>query len=96
LRPRTRSEGSLAFEEVDPTLISPLVTTTTFDAIFALVEARVGLVGTCIYKPNLFSVETIDCLVLDFERTIEQMVALPERPISAIRVSGMRNDRAKK
>ena len=94
LRPRARSEGSLAFEEADPTLISPLVTTTTFDAIFAMVETRVGLVGTCIYKPNLFSVETIDRLVRDFERTIEQMVARPERPISAIRVSGMRNDRA--
>ena len=93
LRPRARSEGSLAFEEADPTLISPLVTTTTFDAIFAMVETRVGLVGTCIYKPNLFSVETIDRLVRDFERTIEQMVARPERPISAIRVSGMRNDR---
>jgi non-ribosomal peptide synthetase component F len=96
LRPRARSDGSLAFEEADPTMILPLVTTTTFDVILALVEASMGLAGTCIYKPDLFSVEAIDRLLSDFERTVEQMVTEPERPISASRLSGMGNDRARK
>ena len=96
LRPQARSEGSLAFAEADPTMILPLVATTTFDVILALVETGIGLVGTCIYKPNLFNAETIDRLLRDFEGTIEQMVTQPERPISAIRLSGMRNDRAGK
>jgi hypothetical protein len=96
LRPRVSSAGALAFEEADPTLISPLVTTTTFDVIFALVEVGIGLIGTCIYKPHLFSPETVDRLLRDFESTLEQMVTEPERPISAIRVTGMRDARAGK
>jgi hypothetical protein len=95
LRPQAGSEGSFAFKEADPTMILPLVTTTTFDVILALVEAGMGLAGTCIYKPDLFSVEAIDRLLADFERTVEQIVTQPERPISAIRVSGMGNDRAR-
>jgi hypothetical protein len=53
-----------------------------------------GMAVTCIYKPDLFSVEAIDRLLSDFERTVEQMVTEPERPVSAMRVSGMGNDRA--
>jgi hypothetical protein len=94
LRPQAGSRGSLAFEEADPTLIHPLVSITTFDIILALVETHIGLVGTCIYKPHLFSAETVDRLLQDFETTIEQMVTHPERPISAIQLSAMRNDRA--
>src|SRR5262249_8857705 len=96
LRPQARSEGSLVLEEADPTLISPLVAATTYDVILGLVEAHVGLVGTCIYKPHLFSIETIDGLLRDFEETLDQMVTQPERPISAIHVSGMKNKRAGK
>ena len=94
LRPRARSEGSLAFREADPTLILPLVTATTFDVILALVETTNGLVGTCIYKPHLFSAESIDRLLRDFERAVEQLVTQPERPISTIRLPGKSNDRA--
>jgi Condensation domain len=83
LRPQARPEGLLAVEEADPTLISPLVTATTFDVILALVETPIGLVGTCIYKPHILSVETIDRLLRDFEATVELMVTHPERPISA-------------
>ncbi len=94
LRPRAGSEGSFTFEEADPTMILPLVATTTFDVILAFVEVGMGLAGTCIYKPDFFSVEAIDRLLSDFERTVEQMVTEPERPVSAMRVSGMGNDRA--
>jgi acyl-CoA synthetase (AMP-forming)/AMP-acid ligase II len=88
LRPPTRLAGTLACEEANPNAILPLVTTTTYDVILGLVESSGGaLEGTCIYKPNLFSSLEIDLLVRDFESVIEQMVAQPERPISAIRCS---------
>jgi len=96
LRPRAGSEGSFAFEEADPTMILPLVTTTTFDVILVFVEAGMGLAVTCIYKPDLFSVEAIDRLLSDFDGTVEQTVTEPERPISAVCVSGMGDDRARK
>jgi acyl-CoA synthetase (AMP-forming)/AMP-acid ligase II/acyl carrier protein len=86
LRPPTRFEGTLACEEANPNMILPLVTITTFDLILALVESSFGLVGTCIYKPHLFSAGEIDRLLQGFENVIEQMVAWPERSISAIRV----------
>ena len=96
LRPPARFEGTLACEEANPNMILPLVTTTTFDVILALVENNLGLAGTCIYKPTLFSAEEIDRLLQGFESVIEQMVEQPERPISAIRVLEMRDDRAGK
>jgi acyl-CoA synthetase (AMP-forming)/AMP-acid ligase II len=96
LRPRAKFGATLACEEANPNLVLPLVTTTTFDVILALVESNLGLVGTCIYKPNLFSAKEIDRLLQDFESVIEQMVAQPARPISAIRVLEMRDDRASK
>jgi acyl-CoA synthetase (AMP-forming)/AMP-acid ligase II len=83
LRPPAKFEGTLACEEANPNMILPLVTTTTYDVILALVESGSGLVGTCIYKPSLFSAREIDRLLQDFECVIEQMVAQPERPISA-------------
>jgi hypothetical protein len=86
----------LGCEEANPNMILPLVTTTTFDVILALVESNLGLVGTCIYKPHLFSAQEIERLLQGFEQVIEQMAAQPERPISAIRVVEMTNDRASK
>jgi hypothetical protein len=96
LRPPAKFEGSLACEEANPNMILPLVTTTTYDVILALVEGRSGLAGTCIYKPRLFSTGEIDRLLQEFEHVIEQMVAQPEQPISAIRVLEMRYDVASK
>jgi acyl-CoA synthetase (AMP-forming)/AMP-acid ligase II len=93
LRPQAKLRGALACEEANPNLILPLVTTSIFDVSMALVESDLGLAVTCIYKPNLFSAEAIDCLLRDFESVIEQMASQPERPVSTIRVAGMRNDR---
>ena len=87
LRPTASSGQTLAFEEADPSMLLPLVTTTTFDVILMLHESAHGLVGTCLYKPHLFSALTIDRLLRDFQEVLESMVAQPERPISAIRVS---------
>jgi acyl-CoA synthetase (AMP-forming)/AMP-acid ligase II len=81
---RPPAKGTFACEEANPNMISPLVTTTTYDVILAMVENSLGLVGTCIYKPHLFSAGEIDRLLQDFESVIQQMTAQPERPISEI------------
>jgi acyl-CoA synthetase (AMP-forming)/AMP-acid ligase II len=87
LRPMASSGHKLAFEEANPSMMLPLVTITKFDFILMLRESTQGLVGTCVYKPHLFGARTIDRLLGDFQDVLEQMVAQPERPISAIRVS---------
>jgi len=87
LRPVVSSDHALAFEEVDPGMLLPLVTVTTFDAILMLRDSTKGLVGTCVYKPHLFGVEAIDRLLRDFQQVVEHMVLQPERPISVIALS---------
>lgn len=86
LRPMASSGQGLAFEEADPGMTQPLVTTTTYDVILALRETAQGLVGSCIYKPYLFGAKSMDRLLLDFRNVLEAMVAQPDRPISSIRV----------
>lgn len=90
LRPEASSGGRLTFEEADPSLPQPLVTTTTYDVILTLRESAQGLVGACIYKPHLLSAKSIECLLRDFRKVLENMVARPERPISTIRVAPKR------
>jgi acyl-CoA synthetase (AMP-forming)/AMP-acid ligase II len=87
LRPVANSGQALAFEEADPDMLMPLVTTTTYDIILVLREVAHGLVGSCIYRPHLFGAKSIDRLLRDFRKVLETMVARPERPISTIRVS---------
>jgi non-ribosomal peptide synthetase component F len=87
LRPTARSAGRLSFEEVDPGMLLPLVTITTFDIILMLHEGACGLRGTCVYKPHLFSRRKIDHLFRGLQEVLDQMVTQPERPISSIRVS---------
>jgi acyl-CoA synthetase (AMP-forming)/AMP-acid ligase II len=77
----------LTFEELDPSMMLPLATITTFDVMLMLRESSEGLVGTCVYKPHLFGAEAIDRLFEDFQQVLEQMIAQPEQPISAIRVT---------
>ncbi|MGC1776732.1 MAG: condensation domain-containing protein [Xanthobacteraceae bacterium] len=87
LRPQPDTAGRLAFEQADPSLPQPLVTTTTYDVIFTLRETGQGLVGACIYKPRLFGAGSIKRLLRDFRKVLENMVRRPERPISAIRAA---------
>jgi len=89
LRPVAGADQSLAFEEVDPGMMLPLVTMTTFDVILMLRDTTKGLVGTCVYKPHLFSADAIDRLLGDFQQVLEHMIVQPERPISAIPVSAI-------
>ena len=76
---------ALAFEEADPGMPMPLVTTTTYDVILSLRETAQGLVGSCIYKPHLFGSKSIDRLLADFRKILEHMASEPERRISTIR-----------
>jgi acyl-CoA synthetase (AMP-forming)/AMP-acid ligase II/acyl carrier protein len=87
LRPRANDAHGLAFEEANPNMLTPLVTITSYDIILMLREDPQGLIGTCVYKPALFGARTIDLLLRDFQKVLEQMVAQPDRPIAAIRVS---------
>jgi non-ribosomal peptide synthetase component F len=87
LRPVVTSRSGLAFEEAIPNMLLPLVTITTFDVILMLRESDQGLVGTCVYKPHLFGVGTIDRLLWDFQQVVENMVQEPERRISTIPVA---------
>jgi acyl-CoA synthetase (AMP-forming)/AMP-acid ligase II len=87
LRPMARSDQGLAFEEVDPGMMLPLVTMTTFDVILMLRDSPQGLVGTCVYKPHLFGAEAIDRLLRDFQQVLEHMIVQPEQRISVIPVS---------
>jgi Condensation domain len=87
LRPMASSGHMLAFEEADPSTLLPTLTMTTFDVILMLRESAHDLVGSCVYRPHLFGVTTIDRLLRDFQEVLEQMVRQPERPISAIHLS---------
>jgi non-ribosomal peptide synthetase component F len=87
LRPVASSDQGLALEEVDPGMMLPLVTMTTFDVILMLRDSPQGLVGTCVYKPHLFGAEAIDRLLRDFRQVLEHMIMQPERRISVIPVS---------
>jgi acyl-CoA synthetase (AMP-forming)/AMP-acid ligase II len=94
LRPQTTAGRTLAFEEADPGMPMPLVTTTTYDVILVLCETAQGLIGSCIYQPHLFDSKWIDRLLADFQKILEQMASEPERRISTIRFS--RKVRAKR
>ena len=87
LRPLPSSRRALAFEEANPSMLMPLVTITTSDVILMLREGAEGVTESCVYKPHLFDVKTIDRLLRDFRLVLEQMVTYPDRPISTIRVS---------
>jgi hypothetical protein len=87
LRPLARSDKAFTFEEANPGMPMPLVTTTTYDVILVLRENGGGLIGSCIYKPHLFSGAAIGRLLRGFRNVLEFMTAHPDRPISAMRVS---------
>src|SRR5207247_3410206 len=93
LRPAVNSYHELDFEEVDPGMLLPLVTMTTFDVILMLRDSTKGLVGTCVCKPHLFGAEAIDRLLRDFEQVLELIFMQSERPMSVIAVSRIERNR---
>jgi acyl-CoA synthetase (AMP-forming)/AMP-acid ligase II/acyl carrier protein len=87
LLPPAGSEHTLAFEEINPSMLVPLATLTTVDIALMMHESTQGLVGTCVYKPSLFDVNFIDRLLRDYRSVLKEMVTRPERAISEIRLS---------
>jgi len=87
LRPTLHLANAITLEEANPTMSLPLVTATNFDFTLTLHEGTHGLVGSCVYKQNLFDEITVDHLLGDFQSVLEQMMTQPERPLSAIRVA---------
>jgi non-ribosomal peptide synthetase component F len=85
LRPTASSGLTLTIAEANPSMLMPLATMTTFDVILMLRESTRGILGSCVYKPHLFDVKTIDRLLRDFQSVLEQMVTGPERPIRTLR-----------
>jgi acyl-CoA synthetase (AMP-forming)/AMP-acid ligase II len=87
LRPIIGSGHGLCFEEVDPAMLTHPAAVTAFDIMLMLRESSHGLIGTCVYKPQLFAAETIDRMLSDLQQVLEHMIVAPERPISAIGIS---------
>ena len=87
LRPLENPARGLVLEEVAQSMMLPLLTITAFDIMLMLRDGTTGLVGTCVYKPQLFGAEAIDRLLRHFQQVLEDMVMQPERPISMIEVS---------
>jgi acyl-CoA synthetase (AMP-forming)/AMP-acid ligase II len=87
LRPIENNGRALAFEEADPSMLLPLVSVTTFDITLMLRETPEGLVGKCVYKPDLFAAKTIDRLLRDFQKVLDYMVRQSDQPISKMPVS---------
>ncbi len=90
LRPMTGAGPALAFEDANPDMPQPLVTTTSFDVILVLRESADGLAGSCVYKRHLFDAKSVDRLLRDYREVLKQMVTQPDRPVSAIHVSRRR------
>jgi hypothetical protein len=87
LRPMARLANAITLEEANPSMPLPLVTATNFDFALTLHEDAHGLVGSCVYKRNLFDEVSVDQLLGDFRSVLEQMVTQPVRPLSAIRTA---------
>jgi acyl-CoA synthetase (AMP-forming)/AMP-acid ligase II len=87
LRPMASSGAMLCLEEANPSMPQPLMTASNFDVILVLRESSEGLVGSCIYKPHLFSTKSIDRLFRDYREVLELMVKQPQRHISAVPIA---------
>ena len=90
LRPIIRAGQGVRFEELDPAMLTHPAAVTAFDLMLMLRESSQGLIGTCVYKPHLFTAETIDRMLGHFEQVLEHTILYPERPISVIPVPKMR------
>jgi non-ribosomal peptide synthetase component F len=90
LRPTISSAYALAFEEIDPSMLTHPATSViaTFDILLMLRESAKGLVGTCVYNPHLFSPETMERLLRNFQHVLKEIIMQPQRRISAILTPG--------
>ncbi len=84
--PAAASLGELRFEVLDlKELVKTDVTVTTFDLIFTFYVKAEGVTGSLVYKTSLFSPLTIRQMLDYFQYVAEEILAEPERPLSALR-----------
>ena len=92
LRPIIGRGHGLSFEEVDPAMLTHPAAVTAFDIMLMLRESSHGLIGTCVYKPQLFAAEAVDRMLSDLQQVLEHMIIAPEQPISALGLSLSENN----
>jgi hypothetical protein len=92
LRPIQCSTSTLTFQAVEHGVVPPEVALTTFDIILELRERPRGLLGTCIYKTDLFEASTIARMLEAFFDILSQLAARPEQSLEAFQpVQGQRS-----
>ena len=62
------------------------IKTTKFDLTLILGETGSGMMGMLQYKADLFDLNTIERMASHYQRVLENVVADPEQPISALQV----------
>lgn len=87
LRPEVSPGPGLAFEEVDPSILTHPAVVTAFDLMLMLRESTKGLVGTCVYNAHLFSADNAKSFLRDFQHLLGEVTLEPERRISTIPMS---------
>jgi acyl-CoA synthetase (AMP-forming)/AMP-acid ligase II len=83
---RNQLGRALAYEEAVPSMLLPLLTVMTFDVALMLRESAKGIVGTCVYRPDILNPQAVDALIAGFKDVLEHIVLQPERRISTIPV----------
>jgi acyl carrier protein len=82
LRPRQYSAQTLSFQAMEQGVVAPDVALTTFDIILTLRERPQGLIGTCLYKTDLFDVATISRMLDNFQDVLTCLSAQPEQALA--------------
>jgi non-ribosomal peptide synthetase component F len=54
---------------------------TTFDLILILQERSEGLFGSCVYQTTLFNAETIQRILVNYQRVLERIWVSPQQPL---------------
>jgi amino acid adenylation domain-containing protein len=85
LRPLQYSAQPLSFQAMEQGVIAPDVALTTFDIILTLRERPQGLIGTCLYKTDLFDAATISRMLDDFQYVLTCLSAQPEQVLATFR-----------
>ena len=85
LRPIQCSTPMLTFQPVEHGVVPPEVALTTFDIILELRERPRGLLGTCIYKTELFEASTIAQMLDAFLDVLSRLITHPEQSLATFR-----------
>jgi amino acid adenylation domain-containing protein len=94
VRPEHCAAQTLSFQAIEQSVGMPNAALTTFDIILILRERSQGLIGTCIYKTDLFDAATISYMLDDFQYVLACLSAQPEQALATFRALSVPNARA--